>query len=74
MRATSIEYNRDEMNESFEGAMGIDQSWGSTNFAIVITQFADGIVGVVYNEEFEQADHNEMIASCLHLTHLQMFI
>lgn len=67
MRATSIEYNPDEMNESFEGAMGIDPSWESSNFVIVITQFA-GIVRVVYNEEFEQPDHNEMVALCLHLT------
>ena len=40
---------------------GIDPSWGSSNFGIVITQLNNGRVEVLYAEEFERAEHSDML-------------
>jgi hypothetical protein len=41
-------------------SMGIDPAWGSA-FGIVISRFVDGKVQVIYAEDFERADYNEML-------------
>jgi hypothetical protein len=35
--------------------------WGSSAFRIMITQLSDGKVQVLYAEEFERPDYNEML-------------
>lgn len=42
--------------------MGIDPGWGSSPFGIVITQATDGNIHVLYAEEFERPDFNEMLS------------
>jgi hypothetical protein len=42
-------------------SIGIDPSWGSSNFGIAITQLNNGRVEVLYAEEFERAEHSDMI-------------
>lgn len=42
-------------------AMGIDESFGSSRFAIVITQGRDNMIEVIYSEEFDRPLHNDMI-------------
>ena len=42
-------------------SMGIDPTWGSSAFGIVITRFVDGRVQILYADEFERPDFNEMI-------------
>ena len=47
--------------------MGVDPAYGSSNFAIVVTAFIDGLIQVIYAEEFEKADYNNMLATCVSL-------
>ena len=42
--------------------MGIDPGWGSSPFGIVITQWTDNQIHVLYAEEFERPDYNEMLS------------
>ena len=42
--------------------MGIDPGWGSSPFGIVITQWTDDQIHVLYAEEFERPDYNEMLS------------
>jgi hypothetical protein len=48
--------------------MGIDPGFGSSAFAIVVTEWIDNMINVVYAEQFERADFNEMINKTLGLT------
>ena len=41
--------------------MGIDSAWGSSAFGIVITRFVDGKVQILYADQFERPDFNQMI-------------
>lgn len=41
--------------------MGIDPGWGSSAFGIVIVQFSDGILQVLYADEFERPRFEDMI-------------
>jgi hypothetical protein len=43
-------------------SMGIDPGWGSSPFGIVITNWRDGQIHVLYAEEFERPDFNEMLS------------
>ena len=43
-------------------SMGIDLGWGSSPFGIVITQWTDYQIHVLYAEEFERPDYNEMLS------------
>ena len=51
----------DNVNPMTWISMGIDPAWGSSAFGIVITQLVDGKVQVLYAEEFEKPDYNEML-------------
>jgi hypothetical protein len=42
-------------------AMGIDPGFGSSTFAIVIIQFSDSILQVLYADEFERPRYEDMI-------------
>jgi hypothetical protein len=42
--------------------MGIDPAYGSSAFGIVVTRFADGIVQILYAEEYHRPDYNEMLS------------
>ncbi|MDQ6668667.1 MAG: hypothetical protein M3Y53_10660, partial [Thermoproteota archaeon] len=55
-KATSIQYDPDYVNSMSVRSCGIDPSWDSSNFGIVITQLNDGRVEVLYAEEFERAE------------------
>lgn len=41
--------------------MGIDPGFGSSPFGIVIIQFSDGILQVLYADEFERPRYEDMI-------------
>jgi hypothetical protein len=49
-------------NKMSPKSMGIDPGWGSSPFGIVITQWTDGQIQVLYAEEFERPDFNEMLS------------
>ena len=40
--ATKIEYNPENINPNAKKSIGVDPGFGSSKFAIVITQYVDG--------------------------------
>jgi hypothetical protein len=50
-KATKIEYNPDNINKNAKKSVGIDPGFGSSNFAIVVTQLVDGKIQVIHSEE-----------------------
>lgn len=51
-------------------SMGIDAGYGSSKFAIVITELVDGIINVVYAQAFERPDTSSMIDRIWRLVNL----
>jgi hypothetical protein len=51
----------------FSRSMGIDPAYGSSAFGIVVTQWADGVIQVLYADEFHRADYNDMLNTVLEL-------
>jgi hypothetical protein len=58
-------YNPDNFNQSIftSTSMGVDPAYGSSAFGIVITRYADGIVQILYAEEYHRPDYNEMLST-----------
>lgn len=67
LRATSGSYDVNEWNDAFEGSMGVDVGFGSSNFAITVTCLVDDKIRVLYSEEFERPDHMSMVSLCSEL-------
>jgi hypothetical protein len=42
-------------------SLGLDPAWGSSAFGIVLTEFVDGIVRILYADEFHKADYADML-------------
>lgn len=43
--------------------MGIDPVYGSSAFGIVVTAWADGLVKILFAEEYHRPDYNEMLST-----------
>jgi len=48
-------------NKYAQQSMGIDPGFGSSPFGIVIIQFSDGVLQVLYADEFERPRYEDMI-------------
>jgi hypothetical protein len=59
--ATKIEYNPDNINPNAKKSIALDPGFGSSNFAIVATQFVDGKIQVIFAEEYERPNFQTMI-------------
>jgi hypothetical protein len=59
--ATKIEYNPDIINPNAKKSIGVDAGFGSSNFAIVVTQYVDGKIQVIFAEEYERPNFQAMI-------------
>jgi hypothetical protein len=59
--ATKIEYNPDNINQNAKKSFGVDAGFGSSNFAIVVTQYVDGKIQVIFAEEYERPNFAAMI-------------
>jgi hypothetical protein len=57
-------YNPDDFSPSHftSISMGIDPAYGSSAFGIVVTQFVDDHVEILYAEEYHRPDYNEMLS------------
>jgi hypothetical protein len=66
-RAISFDYDPEDYRPEFEGSMGIDTAFGSSNFAITITALVDDKIRVYYSKEFERPDHTSMVELCADL-------
>jgi hypothetical protein len=49
------------VNKYAQKSMGIDPGFGSSPFGIVIIQFSDGVLQVLYADEFERPRYKDMI-------------
>jgi hypothetical protein len=60
-------YNPDDFNPFYSSftskSMGIDPAYGSSAFGIVVTEWVDGIVQILYAEEYHRPDYNEMLST-----------
>jgi hypothetical protein len=52
---------------NFGRCMGIDPAYGSSSFGIAITQLKDNQVQVLYADEYQRPDFNEMLGICIRL-------
>lgn len=64
-----VEYDTENylINYYAPASMGIDCGFGSSPFGVVIARLADGKVQVIFADEFERPDYNEMLEMVLRL-------
>ena len=68
-RCLDIKYDPNHAVYECPKCIGIDEGFGSSKFAIVVTQFMDRRIQVLYAEEFDRPDPFEMERLVLDLTH-----
>lgn len=59
--ATKIQYNPSQINPNAKKSFGVDAGFGSSKFAIVVTQFVDDKIQVIFAEEYERPNFQAMI-------------
>jgi hypothetical protein len=59
--ATKIEYNPENINPNAKKSIGVDPGFGSSKFAIVITQYVDGKIQVIHAEEYDRPNFSVMV-------------
>jgi hypothetical protein len=64
-----IEYNPENINPNAKKSIGIDPGFGSSKFAIVITQYVDGKIQVIHAEEYDRPNFAAMIDTIWQLKH-----
>ncbi len=60
-RAIELGQRYKTVNKFAQKSMGIDPGFGSSPFGIVILQFSDGVLQVLYADEFERPRYEEML-------------
>jgi hypothetical protein len=56
-----IEYNPENIHQNVKKSLGVDPSYGSSNFAICATQYVDGKIQVIAAEEYQRPNFTDMI-------------
>lgn len=56
-----IRYNQSQINQNAKKTIGVDAGFGSSKFAIVVTQFVDGKIQVIFAEEYDRPNFQAMI-------------
>jgi hypothetical protein len=69
-----IQYNPENINPNAKKSIGIDPGFGSSRFAIVITQYVDGKIQVIHAEEYDRPNFSEMISKVWQLKQLCGYI
>jgi hypothetical protein len=59
--ATKIQYDPENINPNAKKSFGVDAGFGSSNFAIVVTQYVDGKIQVIFAEEYERPNFAAII-------------
>jgi hypothetical protein len=59
--ATKIQYDPTIINQNAKKSIGVDAGFGSSNFAICVTQFVDGKIQIIFAEEYERPNFAAMI-------------
>jgi hypothetical protein len=57
-----IEYNPQNIHQNVKKSIGIDPSYGSSNFAICATQLVDGKIQAIAAEEYQWPNFTDMIS------------
>jgi hypothetical protein len=67
--AAIVEYDPDDpnVNEYALKSIGIDCGFGSSAFGIVVTRISDDKIQILYADEFERPDYNQMLDTVLNL-------
>jgi hypothetical protein len=60
-RAIALGKRVKTVNKYAQQSMGIDPGFGSSPFGIVVIQFSDGVLQVLYADEFERPRYEDMI-------------
>jgi hypothetical protein len=68
-KCLDIKYDPDYVVYECPKCIGIDPSYGSSKFAIVVSQFMDGRIQVLYANEFDRPDPMEMERLAIDLTY-----
>jgi hypothetical protein len=75
--ACKLQYNPDNINPNAKKSVGVDPGFGSSRFAIVITQYVDGKIQVIHAEEYDRPNFTVMIDTiwqlkqkCGHITNI----
>jgi hypothetical protein len=69
-----IHYNPSQINPNAKKSIGIDPGFGSSRFAIVITQYVNGKIQVIHAEEYDRPNFSEMISKVWQLKQLCGYI
>jgi hypothetical protein len=56
-----IDYNPQNIHQNVKKSIGIDPSYGSSNFAICATQYVDGKIQVIEASEYQRPNFTDMI-------------
>jgi hypothetical protein len=57
-----VQYNHSNINPNAKKSVGLDPGFGSSNFAICVTQLVDGKIQVIHAEEHDRPDFSDMIS------------
>jgi hypothetical protein len=75
--ATKVEYNPSQINPNAKKSVGIDPGFGSSSFAVVVTQLVNGKIQVIQADKYERPDFSDMIYEvwnvkqrCGHITNI----
>jgi hypothetical protein len=63
-------YNPDDFTPFYSftsRSMGIDPAYGSSAFGIVVTEWVDDHIEILYAEEYHRPDYNEMLSTVYNL-------
>jgi hypothetical protein len=60
-KCQKIAYSPDNINQNAKKSIGVDAGFGSSKFAIVVTQFVNGKIQVIFAEEYERPNFAAMI-------------
>jgi hypothetical protein len=61
MGSTKIQYNPSQINQNAKKTIGVDAGFGTSHFAIVVTQFVDGKIQIIFAEEYDRPNFQAMI-------------
>ena len=56
-----IQYNPNNINQNAKKTIGVDAGFGSSNFGIVVTQFVNNKIQIIFAEEYERPNFKAMI-------------
>ena len=68
-KATFDSYNPEVFKQNVKTSVGVDAGFGSSKFAIVVTQLFDQKIHVMFADEFERPNFSEMINKIWQLKH-----